>query len=75
MKKSERSCENCRAIKNQSCLGRPSKYAKECPNYKSVCPVCKGRGLVAIGNGVRGMRPCYCMSLSDFKAKFTTSCY
>lgn len=70
MKKSERSCENCKAKKNAFCLGRSGKHARECSKYKSVCPKCKGTGFVAIGDGIRGMKPCpYCISVRDFRAK------
>lgn len=60
MKKEERTCENCKALKNQSCMGRSKKYAKECPMYKQVCKICGGTGLVSIGDRVRGLKTCMC---------------
>lgn len=74
MSKKEKSCLNCKAQKDSFCLGRPSKHAKECKRYKSVCPKCKGTGLVAIGDGIRGLKKCpYCESVADYKKKHCIS--
>lgn len=70
MKSSERTCENCKAEKNGYCMCRPNKYAKECGRYRSSCKKCGGSGLVSMGiNGVRGLKPCRCMALSEYKKK------
>lgn len=73
MKKEERTCENCKAIKNGYCMGRSRKYAKECDRYKPACKICGGSGFVSIGEGVRGLKPCRCVALSEYKKKHCVS--